>query len=324
MSDKSILYIDDETSLLQIMSHALEKRGYEVATASSGESGLQIFNEIKPNVVVTDIMMEGISGIEVLKQVKKERPDTVVIALTGYGTMDTSIEALRLGAYDYLLKPCDRDELAIKISKGLKQQGMERQIKDLNEQLIAANSELIKREEKLKSKTEELEKLAILDGLTNTYNRRYLDQYLDQEVKRAIRNKHELACVLLDIDCFKQYNDNYGHQAGDDGLKQIAKVLCESLHRASDIIARYGGEEFAVILPDTSLEGALKIAEALKEAVVSLNIEHAHSSVAECVTVSLGVSAFKPANGFQTRTLVEAADKALYKAKNNGRNQVSY
>jgi diguanylate cyclase (GGDEF)-like protein len=151
--------------------------------------------------------------------------------------------------------------------------------------------------------------------LTSIYNRRYFDQHLDEEIKRAITNKHALACIFLDVDHFNEYNDGYGHQAGDDCLKQIAKVLGETLHRSSDIVARYGGEEFIVVLPDTSLKGAIKIAEAMKNAVRSLAIEHRYSPVDEYLTVSMGVVAFKPDKGMKPETIIEASDQAFIKPR---------
>ncbi len=150
---KSLLFIDDEESILKTLGFYLNKNGFNVDTASSGEEGLDKFKKTQPDIVITDLMMEGISGLEVLDEIMRIDKDVMVLVLTGYGSLDSSLEALRLGAYDYLQKPCDREELAIKVSQGLHKQVLERQVKTLNSQLIAANNELINREKNSKPKT---------------------------------------------------------------------------------------------------------------------------------------------------------------------------
>lgn len=162
---------------------------------------------------------------------------------------------------------------------------------------------------------QQLEQLAILDGLTQIANRRYFDQYLDQEWKRAQREQHSLSLLLLDVDHFKLYNDTYGHQAGDYCLQQVAQTIQQTLKRSSDLVARYGGEEFVVLLPNTNAEGAIQVAQEIHEAVQKLAIEHSRSSVSEFVTMSIGISTTIPTLYNRFEALVSRADKALYEAK---------
>ncbi|ERT07602.1 diguanylate cyclase domain protein [Lyngbya aestuarii BL J] len=162
---------------------------------------------------------------------------------------------------------------------------------------------------------QQLEQLAILDGLTKIANRRYFDQYLDQEWKRAQREQHSLSLLLLDVDHFKLYNDTYGHQAGDECLQKVAKAIQETLKRSSDLVARYGGEEFVILLPNTAAKGAIQIAQDVHDSIQQLAIEHSRSSVNQFVTVSIGISTIIPQPFSRFEVLVSRADKALYKAK---------
>jgi diguanylate cyclase (GGDEF)-like protein len=178
-------------------------------------------------------------------------------------------------------------------------------------------------EQELKIKTELLEKLSMQDGLTGIANRRYFDQRAEVEWKRALRSVLPLSLALIDIDHFKQYNDHYGHGAGDDCLRQVAQVLAGYAERPLDLIARYGGEEFVALLPETESDGALHLADRMRAAVEALSIPHACSSVGSVVTLSIGV-ATHGSDRVKTdlRHLQECADQALYCAKHRGRNQV--
>ena len=161
------------------------------------------------------------------------------------------------------------------------------------------------------------------DGLTGIANRRRFDEYLDAERKRAGRNKRPLALLMIDIDAFKPYNDKYGHGAGDECLKQVARVLLDNMKRSSDLAARYGGEEFAVILPETDASGAVALAELLREKIDALDIAHAHSPVKKRITASLGVAVMSPDKEMTSQALINMADKALYQSKTTGRNRGS-
>jgi len=169
-----------------------------------------------------------------------------------------------------------------------------------------------------------LSKLATIDGLTGVYNRHYFNNILTQEWERNCREKQYLSLILCDVDYFKPYNDFYGHQKGDSCLIAVAKTMNNVVKRSSDILARYGGEEFAVILPNTPKEGAIKIAENLREEIEKLNIPHAKSNISEYVTISLGVASIIPDCESSIESLIRIADNALYFAKENGRNQVKF
>jgi diguanylate cyclase (GGDEF)-like protein len=167
-----------------------------------------------------------------------------------------------------------------------------------------------------------LQRLSQIDGLTGVANRRYFDRYFAREWRRAVRSSQTLSIIFADVDYFKAYNDHYGHQAGDDCLRKIAKALSTGVSRPADLLARYGGEEFVVVLPDTTLDGACHIAENMRVAVESLAIPHAESATAAHITLSLGVAAVAPDRETPPGSLIAAADKALYRAKKQGRNRV--
>jgi len=180
----------------------------------------------------------------------------------------------------------------------------------------------VSRERKLRELAVELESQTLVDGLTGIANRRRFDLHLEDEFRRAKRAASPLSLIMIDVDFFKDYNDNYGHQRGDECLARIAATLNGTLHRPRDLVARYGGEEFTVILPDTVSSGALQVAETMRAQVESLALEHAWSGVARCVTISLGVSTLTPGHPSKMSTLLHAADRALYQAKRSGRNCV--
>ncbi|AFY52762.1 diguanylate cyclase (GGDEF) domain-containing protein [Rivularia sp. PCC 7116] len=177
--------------------------------------------------------------------------------------------------------------------------------------------------EKLEIANQQLQELANYDGLTGLVNRRYFDSYLQQEWKHSLRAQTSLSLIMCDVDCFKKYNDTYGHQAGDKCLQKVAHALKETVKRPSDLAARYGGEEFVILLPSTPLEGAITVAKRISSKVESLDIPHIDSDVSNCVTVSLGVASHIPSFNNSPETLIATADKMLYKAKSAGRNTVS-
>lgn len=173
-----------------------------------------------------------------------------------------------------------------------------------------------------KKAEEALQSLAHKDGLTGLANRRSFDISLEADILHAIREGHPISLLLCDVDHFKAYNDTYGHQGGDECLKKIAQAVGEQAFRASDLAARYGGEEFAIILPTSDEDGAGRVADRVRESIFALGLEHKTSQTADCVTASVGVATIEPSIGFDATELIEMADKALYQAKQNGRNQI--
>lgn len=177
--------------------------------------------------------------------------------------------------------------------------------------------------EGLKQENVELKTLALTDPLTSVDNRRAFDRTMESEWNRGLREQTPVAVILLDIDHFKLYNDSYGHQGGDECLKQVGAAIKSAVTRTSDSVARYGGEEFAVVLPNTTTTGAATVAEEIRAAIEGLNLEHRASRTADRVTASMGVASVVPAADLTPQGLIERADQALYQSKENGRNQVA-
>ncbi len=217
------------------------------------------------------------------------------------------------GANDYLTKPISKKELLARVTTHL-------ELLDINRNL---DRKVRERTEALRAANRELELLAALDGLTGIPNRRRFDDEFDRSWADYRRREAPLALILADIDSFKLYNDTYGHQAGDDALASVAQVVFQSSQRATDFAARYGGEEFVVLLPDTELHDAVRIAESMNEKVGQLKIPHQSAEAGEWVSLSLGVASLIPHRDLQKSVLLDLADRALYKAKENGRNQVA-
>ncbi|MBD1914153.1 MULTISPECIES: diguanylate cyclase [unclassified Leptolyngbya] len=218
----------------------------------------------------------------------------------------------------------EQKQLLMAFNAELDQKVKERtaRLNSLNEQLMAEISDRKQAEVALQQANQELHRLTIVDGLTGMANRRHVDQHLVQEWQRSIREQLPLSLILLDVDYFKRYNDFYGHLAGDHCLQRIARVLSSQVQRSHDLAARYGGEEFIVVLPNTELEGAIHLAETIRQAVKSLQIPHANSPASPYVTLSLGVATGFPAPGSSPSALIESTDQQLYRAKALGRDRV--
>jgi diguanylate cyclase len=197
-----------------------------------------------------------------------------------------------------------------------------RDLQKAHAELLRTQAALLESQEELREVNAMLSELSVRDGLTGLYNRRHFDAALGTEVRRASRNSKSISLLMIDIDCFKALNDSYGHQRGDDCLREVARVLAEYPRRGYDVVARYGGEEFVVLLPDADFNAAQAAAESIRRAVLELQIENHGSTVADTVTVSVGVCCEKPCPGDEPERLVRQADTALYTAKRLGRNRV--
>lgn len=299
----TLLIVDDEPNVRSALARALELEGFETRVADGYEAALALLDGV--DLLLTDMQMPDKSGLELLLEARRRRPDLPVAIMTAYASVDGALEAMQRGAYDYLLKPCHTDEIILKVNLGLRLSRYEHELKARNEALEALTRELAE-------KNVQLERLATTDALTGLFNRRRFLERVDETAAATMRYHHPAALVMIDIDHFKAVNDTYGHPRGDAVLVEVAERLA-SRARAVDVVGRLGGEEFAVLLPNTSLEGARELAEGLRVAIESAPFEEVGA-----VTISVGVA---PLAGDVPRALVEA-DRALYEAKNSGRNQV--
>ena len=305
-----ILVVDDSSSNRSLLASYVAHLDAEAITVSDGASALRAFVEMRPDLVLLDVVLPDIDGFEVARSMRREESDgewTPIIFLSAM-TADENIETgIAAGGDDYLTKPVSEVILAAKV------RAMQR--------LVQARKSLLLLTRKLDSANRELQRLSSLDGLTGIANRRYFDEYCQHEWQRAQRNGSSLAMLMCDVDYFKPYNDRYGHQAGDDCLRQIAGSLAGIAERPADLAARYGGEEFAIIMPETEIGGAYMVAEKLRQSIWQLNIAHTGVDHGR-ITLSAGVAALLPRRGNSAEALIGLADKALYQAKKNGRDCV--
>jgi diguanylate cyclase (GGDEF)-like protein len=323
----TILVVDDSADSRILMKQFLKREGYRnVLAFETAEEVIKLMGEGREqtdtvDLILLDIIMPGMDGIEFCNRkndIKKLR-DVPVIMVTG---MDNSVvlnQAFEAGAVDYIKKPFDSLEIKARINSAirLKQEIDKRKQKEI--ELLQVNKDL-------SELNKVLEQQAVLDGLTGISNRRNFDKVLNSEWKRAVRSSVSLAIIMIDIDCFKPYNDTYGHQSGDDCLKLVAKTLEKSLERSSDLVARYGGEEFVAILPDIEHEAAKEIAEKIRANIEACQIPHETSTVKNVITISLGLATVVPSKNYvhmDAKDLINLADKALYQSKNDGRNRVT-
>ncbi len=291
-----ILIVDDEPQNIKVLAQLL-RPNYQVMAAKSGEVALTAARGPQaPDLILLDILMPEMDGYAVCRRLKEDTGTMhiPVIFLSALDAPDEEARGFELGAVDYIKKP-------------------------FHPVIVSAR---IKTHMQLKRKSDLLEIMAAVDGLTEIANRRSFDLAIEKEIRRAERNRTILSLILIDIDFFKKYNDHYGHATGDDCLRKIAGVLKKSVRRPFDLAARYGGEEFAVILPETDGSGALYVAESIQQAVAEAKIPHAASGICPYVSVSMGVMSTKITASILPEHLIRQADTALYRAKQQGRNQI--
>ncbi len=294
-SRQSVLIVDDDKNNLLVLNDIL-KGEYTVLTAKNGVNGLRIAAVHKPDIILLDIVMADMDGFDVLRQLKESEDlkNTPVIFITGLTNTEYEEQGFSLGAADYITKPFRSTIVKARVQTQLKAVSQMRLI----------------------------ERSAMLDALTGIPNRRAYDCRLSREWGEAVRERKPLGLVLLDVDKFKGYNDTLGHPKGDDLLRSLASVLNGTVKRPGDFAARIGGEEFAVILPNTELDGVMHIADRIRAHIQALAIPHPDSVASAVATVSAGVGSVRPAKGDLLAEFVGCCDKALYVAKNSGRNRV--
>ncbi|MCT7472295.1 GGDEF domain-containing response regulator [Aliarcobacter cryaerophilus] len=290
----TILVVDDMTTTLLLI-HDLLKDTYEVKIAKSGTKALEILES--PNdidLILLDIEMPDINGYDVCKRIKNNETikNIPIIFITGRTSQEDEEYGLNLGAIDYITKPFNKAIVKLRIKNYLD----------------------------LKIKNDMLEKLSMYDGLTNIRNRRFFDETFEKTFNEIKRDKKSLAVLMIDIDFFKPYNDNYGHGQGDETLRKVAKALEKTIKRASDFVARYGGEEFVILLKDINKDGVEAVANNLLNAVRELKITHEFSKIEKYVTVSIGASFYNSNSDITKLELLLKADETLYNVKNSGRN----
>lgn len=291
-----ILIVDDSSFNISILGEALHEE-YDISVAKNGQEAIDIVaSDARPDLILLDIVMPKMDGFQTIHHLKEDdaTKDIPVIFITSMSDEEDETKGLAMGAVDYITKPFSTPIVKARVRTHLE----------------------------LKRKTDMLQKLSAMDGLTGIPNRRRFDETFEEEWRRCIREKGTISVVMMDIDYFKKYNDNYGHGEGDHCLRMVAAALAGATKRPADFVARYGGEEFVAILPGTDEKGARSLAEAMRHNVEDQNIEHAYSECAGHVTVSVGLATTTPAMGMARNELVKAADQMLYQAKQNGRNRV--
>lgn len=305
-----ILIVEDTRASLLIITEYVGRLGATALQASSGSQAIEIFQTEHPDMVLLDIILPDMDGFTVAQRLRGLEENggwTPIIFLSSLGKDEDIERGIAAGGDDYLAKPVSEVVLGAKV------RAMQR--------IIQMRTSLVVLASKLDATNRELKRLSASDGLTGIPNRRLFDEYLSREWRRAQRAASSIALMMCDVDHFKLFNDTYGHQAGDDCLRQVAHCIQKTMERGSDIAARYGGEEFAVVLPETQIGGALFLAEKIRHAVHELHIPHA-ASASGWVSMSIGIASMIPGEKSSSEELIQAADQALYQAKHEGRDRV--
>ena len=299
-----ILIVEDDLVTRMLLEKTLGKAGYEVDSVINGREALEAFNKKFFPIVFTDWMMPEMDGLQLCRAIRKNVSTgyVFIFILTARDSIDDMVSGLEAGADDYLTKPFKRAELIARLKTATRVLELEKSLKNANEAIT------------ILSKT---------DTLTGCYNRTFMDEQLPKDIKRAIRYKHPISLIMLDIDHFKQVNDTYGHQAGDKVLKEIVRSINRSIRYDLDWVARYGGEEFLVVFPETNFEKAEVLGERLRRDISKHPIQIKERKIQ--ITASFGVTGFTSSSSLKEisyEAMINLADKFLYQAKDEGRNRV--
>lgn len=306
----SILVVDDSSDSRLLVKALLEEKGYSdtiLAESAADAMGILISQQAdsqnKVDLILMDLVMPEMDGIQACLMFKQDEvlQDIPIIMVTASGEVENLERAFAAGAIDFITKPLKKVELLARVRSVLKMK-----------------TEMDQR----KARETELRRLTSLDGLTGIANRRWFDEFLEAAWRQGLKSSQPVSLIMLDIDCFKLYNDNYGHLAGDQCLKKVAKAIQSAVNSPFELAARYGGEEFAIVLTGEDPEHVVRIADNARMAVADLKIPHSKSPVVPTVTVSIGAASIIPSPQTTTQELIEAADDALYYAKQHGRNRI--
>ncbi|MFQ5646501.1 MAG: diguanylate cyclase [bacterium] len=337
----SILVVDNDPKTLKLLKMRLSSVGYEVFTAKNGPDGIKAYNKYRPTLTMLDVNMPVMSGLEVLREIKKINQEATVIIMTAFGSEGVAVEALKKGASDYINKPFDNKEIMFVVKENIERTLVVEERDFLLSQMKSTTSELLENIKELKDsntsligaitkKTDLLLKLehanshllemSIRDGLTQLYNHVYFQERLAEEFSRAARYDTLLSLIMIDIDDFKRVNDCFGHQTGDEVLVKLAQILIDSV-RVIDVAARYGGEEFMLMLPQIDQKGAEKTAKRLGERIRS-EFNDFFDDSEFVITVSGGIATV-PQKSINTKyEFIKRVDSALYEAKRTGKNRM--
>lgn len=302
----TILIVDDNRVMREVIAKILSATSHQTLLASGHKEALEHLDNSTVDMILMDIEMPEVDGYELTRLIRNKYKHWIpVIFLSGNDIEQALEKGIDAGGDDYLVKPVTPVILNAK---------------------VRAMARIAQMQSKLDELNKKLEKLSAQDPLTKLLNRRALDKKLKETwslISRQDPDQGVVSVIMVDIDHFKQFNDHYGHPEGDICLKRVALALKQQTNRSSDYVARFGGEEFVIILPQTTKNGALKLAEEVLLAIQQESIEHKYSKVSDVVTLSVGVSTGQPSKiGY--KELIKQADKALYDSKHAGRNQVSF
>ncbi|MBN1961123.1 MAG: diguanylate cyclase [Deltaproteobacteria bacterium] len=332
-STPRILVVEDDPVVGELFNELLPPAGYIVDLVYDAEAALKKLESITYDLIITDKNLPGLSGLDLLKRIHSTYEDLDVILMTAFADMDSMLSAINAGVYDYLVKPFNSlDDVVSTVGRALEKRRILLENRRLIANLQQANQQIETMNHNLELQVQErthqlveanfrLEQLSITDDVTGLYNQRFLFSRLDEEYRRARRHHDTLAVTMIDIDFFKQVNDQHDHLFGSRVLKRFGVVLQNGV-RDVDFVSRYGGDEFTIILPHTNMQDALLVAERLRANIEDQNLGDPH--VPCHVTMSVGVAAIDSNIVDSSRALLRAADKALYLAKSSGRNRVAF
>jgi len=312
-----VLLVDDQQMIAEGIRRMLaDEKDIEFHYCEDPTQAITVASDLQPTIILQDLVMPDIDGMTLVRFYRGTNmtKDIPIIVLSSKEDPAIKRDAFQSGANDYLVKLPDQIELIARIRSHAKQYMMQLE----RNAAFFALREMQKQLEKTNAK---LEMLSSMDGLTGIANRRTFDNTLEQAWLQAQQEKTAISLILIDIDFFKAYNDNYGHQKGDECLCRVASALASIAARPSDLVARYGGEEFVIIASETDEDGAVKLSEKLQKAIATLDIPHEASRTSGNLTISMGLCTCYPDENAKSRDIIKFADIALYKAKDSGRNK---